>query len=167
MYWDANLETLNPAAVQELQLSRLRQTVERAAHSPFYGRRLQGGGRCRRQPPVPGGYPPDSFYHQRRPAGPRPGDADPAADRHGAAPRLLRDHGPGHGDLLHPRRYRDLGRSGGPLPVHGRDAGRGRVSEHDGLRPVHRGAGVPLRRRTAGGPDHPRRAPATASASCS
>ena len=44
MYWDANLETLNPAAVQELQLSRLRQTVERAAASPFYGRRLKEAG---------------------------------------------------------------------------------------------------------------------------
>lgn len=44
MYWDANLETLNPAALQELQLSRLRQTVGRAAHSPFYGRRLQEAG---------------------------------------------------------------------------------------------------------------------------
>jgi phenylacetate-CoA ligase len=44
VYWDANLETLNPAAVQELQLSRLRQTVERAAHSLFYGRRLKEAG---------------------------------------------------------------------------------------------------------------------------
>ena len=44
MYWDANLETLNPAAVQELQLSRLRQTVERAAHSPFYSRRFKEAG---------------------------------------------------------------------------------------------------------------------------
>ena len=44
MYWDANLETLNPAAVQELQLSRLRQTVECAAHSPFYGRRFKEAG---------------------------------------------------------------------------------------------------------------------------
>ena len=44
MYWDAKLETLNPAAVQELQLSRLEQTVERAAQSPFYGRRLKEAG---------------------------------------------------------------------------------------------------------------------------
>jgi phenylacetate-CoA ligase len=44
VYWDANLETVNPAALQELQLSRLRQTVGRAAHSPFYGRRLQEAG---------------------------------------------------------------------------------------------------------------------------
>jgi phenylacetate-CoA ligase len=44
VYWDANLETLNPAALQELQLSRLRQTVARAAQSPFYGRRLQEAG---------------------------------------------------------------------------------------------------------------------------
>jgi phenylacetate-CoA ligase len=41
VYWNVELETLNPAALQELQLSRLRQTVERAAQSPFYGRRLQ------------------------------------------------------------------------------------------------------------------------------
>ena len=44
MYWDAKLETLNSAALQELQLSRLRQTVERAAQSPFYGPRLQAAG---------------------------------------------------------------------------------------------------------------------------
>ena len=44
MYWDTNLETLNPAAVQELQLSRLRQTVECAGHSPFYARRLKEAG---------------------------------------------------------------------------------------------------------------------------
>jgi len=44
VYWDANLETLNPAALRELQLSRLKQTVERAAASPFYGRRLKDAG---------------------------------------------------------------------------------------------------------------------------
>ncbi len=44
MYWNAELETLNPAALRDLQLTRLRQTVERAAHSPFYGRRLQEAG---------------------------------------------------------------------------------------------------------------------------
>ncbi|MHB9072066.1 MAG: phenylacetate--CoA ligase family protein [Desulfobaccales bacterium] len=44
MYWNAELETLKPAALQELQLSRLRQTVERAAQSPFYARRLQEAG---------------------------------------------------------------------------------------------------------------------------
>jgi phenylacetate-CoA ligase len=44
VYWDANLETLSPAALQELQLTRLRQTVARAATSPFYGRRLKEAG---------------------------------------------------------------------------------------------------------------------------
>ena len=44
MYWNADLETLTSAALQELQLSRLRQTVARAAQSPFYGRRLQEAG---------------------------------------------------------------------------------------------------------------------------
>ncbi|MFA4903345.1 MAG: phenylacetate--CoA ligase [Desulfobaccales bacterium] len=44
MYWNAELETLKPAALQELQFSRLRQTVERAAQSPFYARRLQEAG---------------------------------------------------------------------------------------------------------------------------
>jgi phenylacetate-CoA ligase len=44
VYWDANLETLSPAALQELQLTRLRQTVARAAASPFYGRRLKEAG---------------------------------------------------------------------------------------------------------------------------
>jgi phenylacetate-CoA ligase len=40
VYWNAEIETLKPAALQELQLNRLRQTVERAAQSPFYGQRL-------------------------------------------------------------------------------------------------------------------------------
>lgn len=44
MYWDANLEILKPADLQELQLNRLRQTVERAARSHFYGRRLHAAG---------------------------------------------------------------------------------------------------------------------------
>jgi len=44
VYWNAELETLKPAALQELQFSRLRQTVERAAQSPFYARRLQEAG---------------------------------------------------------------------------------------------------------------------------
>jgi len=44
VYWNAELETLNPAALRELQLSRLRQTVERAAQSPFYAWRLQEAG---------------------------------------------------------------------------------------------------------------------------
>ncbi len=44
MYWNAEIETLKPAALQELQLNRLRQTVERAAQSPFYGQRLAEAG---------------------------------------------------------------------------------------------------------------------------
>jgi phenylacetate-CoA ligase len=44
VYWDAHLETLNPAALAELQLTRLRQSVARAATSPFYGRRLAEAG---------------------------------------------------------------------------------------------------------------------------
>jgi len=44
VYWDEKFETLKPAALEELQLSRLRQTVARAAQSPFYGRRLQEAG---------------------------------------------------------------------------------------------------------------------------
>jgi phenylacetate-CoA ligase len=44
LYWNPELETLDPAALQALQLSRLRQTIERAAQSPFYGRRLQEEG---------------------------------------------------------------------------------------------------------------------------
>ena len=44
MYWDANLETLSPAAIQALQVDRLRRTVADAAASPFYARRLQEAG---------------------------------------------------------------------------------------------------------------------------
>jgi phenylacetate-CoA ligase len=44
VYWDVKLETLDAADMQKLQLSRLRQTVELAAHSPFYGRRFQEAG---------------------------------------------------------------------------------------------------------------------------
>jgi phenylacetate-CoA ligase len=44
VYWDVNLETLSPTALEELQLKRLRQTVAQAARSPFYGRRLEEAG---------------------------------------------------------------------------------------------------------------------------
>jgi phenylacetate-CoA ligase len=44
VYWNAELETLDPAALQGLQLTRLRQTVARAAASPFYGRRFKEAG---------------------------------------------------------------------------------------------------------------------------
>ena len=157
MYWNAEIETLKPAALQELQLSRLRQTVERAAQSPFYGQRLQEAGvsganlksieDVRR---IPFTTKDDLRAHGLR-------DADPAAYRYGAAPRLFRDHGASHGHLLYPGRYRDLGRFGGPLHVHDRDAGDRRVPEYDGLRPVHRRLGLSLRRRTAGSPDHSHR----------
>ncbi len=44
MYWDPAIETLKPAGLKELQLTRLRETVRRAAPSPFYGARLQEAG---------------------------------------------------------------------------------------------------------------------------
>jgi len=44
VYWDRTIETLERAALQELQLQRLRQTVSRAASSPFYGERLARAG---------------------------------------------------------------------------------------------------------------------------
>jgi phenylacetate-CoA ligase len=44
VYWNAEIETLDPAALQDLQLTRLRQTVQQAAASPFYGRRLKEAG---------------------------------------------------------------------------------------------------------------------------
>ncbi|MGC2432973.1 MAG: phenylacetate--CoA ligase, partial [Desulfobaccales bacterium] len=44
MYWDRTIETLKRPALQELQLQRLRQTVSRAARSPFYGERLAQAG---------------------------------------------------------------------------------------------------------------------------
>ena len=90
MYWNAELETLKPAGLQELQLSRLRQTVERAAQSPFYARRLQEAGVAAAKLKSVEDVRKIPFHHQRRPSGPRPGDADPAPDRYGAAPRLFR-----------------------------------------------------------------------------
>lgn len=44
MYWHESIETLNPGKLQELQLTRLRETLEHAAHSPFYGERLRKAG---------------------------------------------------------------------------------------------------------------------------
>lgn len=44
MFWDAAIETLPPAALRELQLTRLRDTVRRAAMSPFYQKRLAQAG---------------------------------------------------------------------------------------------------------------------------
>ena len=44
MYWQAEIETLTTEKLQQLQLERLRQTVARAARSPFYGERLRQAG---------------------------------------------------------------------------------------------------------------------------
>ena len=35
-YWQEELETLDRKALEELQLTRLRETVKRAVNSPFY-----------------------------------------------------------------------------------------------------------------------------------
>ncbi len=43
-YWDAGIETLTTEELHKLQLARLRQTVARAARSPFYGERLRQAG---------------------------------------------------------------------------------------------------------------------------
>ena len=44
MYWDASIETIKPADLEKLQLRRLKETISRAALSPFYGRRLAQAG---------------------------------------------------------------------------------------------------------------------------
>jgi phenylacetate-CoA ligase len=44
VYWDAAVETLKRSDLQALQLRRLKDTVGRAARSPFYGERLDQAG---------------------------------------------------------------------------------------------------------------------------
>jgi phenylacetate-coenzyme A ligase PaaK-like adenylate-forming protein len=44
VYWNAEIETLTTEKLQQLQLERLRQTVARAARSPFYSERLGQAG---------------------------------------------------------------------------------------------------------------------------
>lgn len=44
MYWDASVETIQPEKLRELQLQRLKETISRAARSPFYGERLAQAG---------------------------------------------------------------------------------------------------------------------------
>jgi len=44
VYWDASIETIKPANLRGLQLRRLKETVSRAALSPFYGQRLAQAG---------------------------------------------------------------------------------------------------------------------------
>jgi phenylacetate-coenzyme A ligase PaaK-like adenylate-forming protein len=44
VYWDAAIETIKPADLQELQLRRLKETVGRAARSTFYRERLAQAG---------------------------------------------------------------------------------------------------------------------------
>ena len=38
MYWNQELETLSPKALEALQVGRLRWTVTQASRSPFYGK---------------------------------------------------------------------------------------------------------------------------------
>jgi phenylacetate-CoA ligase len=42
MYWNEEIETLARPQLEELQIRRLNETLERAARSPFYRRRLTG-----------------------------------------------------------------------------------------------------------------------------
>jgi len=44
MYWNEEIETLARPQLEELQIRRLNETLERAARSPFYRRRLTGDG---------------------------------------------------------------------------------------------------------------------------
>jgi phenylacetate-CoA ligase len=44
VYWDDAIETLKPDQLRELQLTRLRDTLRRAAQSPFYRERLADAG---------------------------------------------------------------------------------------------------------------------------
>jgi phenylacetate-CoA ligase len=44
VYWDKALETLNPVELRDLQLNRLKDTLRRAARSPFYRERLKEAG---------------------------------------------------------------------------------------------------------------------------
>lgn len=44
MYWEKDVETLSPAALRDLQLKRLKETLRRAARSPFYRERLEEAG---------------------------------------------------------------------------------------------------------------------------
>lgn len=44
MYWDPEIETLSADQLRRLQLTRLQQTVARAAQSPFYRQRLREAG---------------------------------------------------------------------------------------------------------------------------
>jgi phenylacetate-CoA ligase len=44
VYWDTAIETIRPKELSGLQLRRLRETVSRAARSPFYGQRLRQAG---------------------------------------------------------------------------------------------------------------------------
>ena len=108
---------------RELQLQRLRQTVSRAAKSPFYGERLAQAGvsaesiksldDIRRIP-----------FTEKEDLRARGRDllSVPQNGKSSGRTCLFGHHRPGHRDLLHPPGYRDLGRSGGPLHVYDRGA---------------------------------------------
>jgi phenylacetate-CoA ligase len=44
LYWDKAIETMTPEELQSLQLQRLKETLARAARSPFYGERFKAAG---------------------------------------------------------------------------------------------------------------------------
>jgi phenylacetate-CoA ligase len=44
MFWDRKIETLKPAALQALQLKRLKKTIRQANNVEFYRKRLSAGG---------------------------------------------------------------------------------------------------------------------------
>ena len=145
-------ERMSVDELRALQLDRLRWTLRHAyANVPFYRKKFDAAGvspeDCRSLEDL-AGLP---GHDQGRPAGELPDrHVRGPRDRAAADPRLERDHRPAHGGGLHPAGPGYLVGPDGPV-----DPGGGRAARRHGarglrLRPVHRRAGRPLRRRAAG-----------------
>ncbi len=66
MYWNRELETIDRTALEQLQVTRLRDTVRRVAQNvPFYRTKLAEQDVQAGQHPVAGGCPPVAIHHER------------------------------------------------------------------------------------------------------
>ncbi len=147
MIYNEEFETLPREVLEALQLKRLKQVVQRVYHTVgFYRRAFDEAGVTARRHQNPGRSQTVPLHHQAGPPGQLPlRHVRRPDEQRRPPPRLLRDDRPLDRRGLHEARHRHLVGADGPLL---RRRGTHEERHHPQrlrLRPLHRGAGRPLR----------------------
>ena len=157
MIWNDEYETLPREALEALQLKRLRDLVDRMyARVPFYRQKLTEAGYKSGDIRTLGDLArlPFTTKDDLRDNYPFGLFAVPM-DRGRPHPRLVGDDGQTHRGRVHPARHRHLVRVDGPDALRRGYHQPGHRPQRLRVRPLHRGAGRPLRRREDRGGRHP------------